>query len=130
MKTTKNNNEKARNKVRKAPKRVVLRAISNSENTLLPTELTIHTAEQVAAEWKTLPIQPGQLVLDASRLENITTPGVQLLLSLEASLQAAGGSLRVVHPRSEHAHLFDILGLGAKWQEWAEGTSKIMETEI
>jgi anti-anti-sigma regulatory factor len=63
----------------------------------LPPVMTIETADAVAAELKQLVItDKTHLTLDVSKVEQITTPGLQLMVSLEKSLTQHGGVLTIV----------------------------------
>ena len=60
----------------------------------LPPVITIETVEALASELKQLPLsEKNSLTLDASNVENITTPGLQLIISLEKTFAARGGTL-------------------------------------
>lgn len=64
----------------------------------LPAILTIQTVSDVAnalrqADFK----EDTTFVVDASLVEVITTPGIQLLLSLSSALQRKNGQLKVVN---------------------------------
>ena len=62
----------------------------------LPTIMNIETAEHLVGELRKLPsAQNTDLVLDASHVESLTIPGIQLLVSLEKSLTANGGKLTI-----------------------------------
>ncbi len=61
---------------------------------ILPAVLNIENADALSAELKQLPLnEKTLLVLDAAKVESITTPGLQLIVSLEKSLSVQGGSL-------------------------------------
>lgn len=76
----------------------------------LPEALTIDTVESLSKEFTALDMT-GAVVLDASKLEIITTPGVQLLLSLQKSCAEAGGSLNLSAPHELLTQHFAALGL-------------------
>lgn len=78
----------------------------------LPSSMTVETVEAQAAELKQLPIkEKARLVIDASQLEAITTPGIQLLLSLEKSLVTFSGELVIKNSKPNIHHTFATLGL-------------------
>ncbi len=59
-----------------------------------PSMLTIETAEELAAQLKLLPRQPGvNLEIDLSNIEGVTTPGLQLFVSMQKALQGNGAHL-------------------------------------
>ncbi len=79
---------------------------------VLPAVMTIETAESLAAELKQLPLsEKTNLTLDASQVETITTPGLQLIVSLEKTLSAQGGSLTIQGQREPFIHAFKYTGL-------------------
>lgn len=58
----------------------------------LPSVMTIETAEALASELKQLSLSEcNSLTLDASNVENITTTGLQLIISLEKNISSSGG---------------------------------------
>lgn len=65
----------------------------------LPPMLTIETVDRLAAALSALPIAETKaaqtMQLDASLVEAITTPGMQLLLALQKTLTDAGGSVQL-----------------------------------
>ena len=78
----------------------------------LPSLMTVETAEVVAAELKQLPIADKvQLTIDASSLEQITTPGLQLLVSLEKTIAQHGGIFRINGARESFLKIMRNVGL-------------------
>jgi anti-anti-sigma regulatory factor len=66
----------------------------------LPAIMTIETVEPLAVEFKQLPLtDKNSLVLDAAQVENITTPALQLIVSLEKTLATQGNTLIIANPR-------------------------------
>lgn len=67
----------------------------------LPPVINIEVIEVIASKLKQL-VSSGNatLVLDASQVENITTAGLQLIISLEKTLSSLGRGL-VVKDKSE-----------------------------
>lgn len=79
---------------------------------VLPPVMTIETAETLAAELKQLPLpEKTRLTLDASQVENITTPGLQLIVSLDKTLAAQGGALLINGQTEQLVHAFRDSGL-------------------
>lgn len=78
----------------------------------LPPVMNIETAEALAAEFKQLPLaEKSSLTLDASQVETITTPGLQLIVSLEKTLVAQSGTLVINGKRDSFVHAFRDAGL-------------------
>ena len=78
----------------------------------LPPIMTVETAESFAAELKQLPLaEKTQLTLDAAQVETITTPGLQLIVSLAKTLEAQSGTLTIINPRESFQHAFTDSGL-------------------
>lgn len=83
----------------------------------LPAALTIETAEaQSESLIAIIKSQPMGLTLDASQTNLVTTPGVQLLLSLANTQARHGGTLAIAHLTPAFNDAFTDLGLGA-WLE-------------
>ena len=74
--------------------------------------MTIENAEALAAELKQLPLaEKATLTLDASQVETITTPGLQLIVSLGKTLDVQGGTLIISGPKDSFARAFRDTGL-------------------
>lgn len=76
---------------------------------VLPAVMTIETVAALAEELKQLPA--GVVTLDGSKTEILTTPGVQLLLSLQKNLSDAGGKLVLTQSQPIFTSAFAALGL-------------------
>lgn len=78
----------------------------------LPQVVTIESVEALAAELKQLPLaQKTDLILDASQVQNITTPGLQLIISLEKTLSSQGGMLAIRDKSEAFMHALKDAGL-------------------
>lgn len=78
----------------------------------LPSIMTIETVEQLAAEFKQWQFtEDFTLTLDASKVENITTPCIQLILSLEKAIAAQGGSFTINNRKGVFTYAFTDMGL-------------------
>lgn len=86
----------------------------------LPSALTIKTVEALAAELKTAAAEQGALTLDASAVALVTTPGVQLLLSLAKQYSGADSAVHLINPPSPLAQAFTQLGLFSLLSSWGE----------
>ena len=85
---------------------------SNGLGFMLPVEMTIETVEAVVADLK--PLLCGEeagLTLDASQVEVITTPGLQLIVALEKTIAARGGKLVVNGKQDGFTRAFAEAGL-------------------
>ena len=79
---------------------------------VLPSALTIESIESLAAEFKQWPFQEkSHLTLDASQVDQVTTPGLQLIVSIEKTLAAQGGSLIIHAPKEPFVRAFNDAGL-------------------
>lgn len=84
-----------------------------------PETVTIQNVEAVADDVKKLSLQSGEtLTLDAGNTAAITTPGIQLTLSLAAALEQNGGKLVIANPKQEFKQSFEALGLAQKFSQW------------
>lgn len=78
----------------------------------LPSTMTIENAELVAADLKQLSFtEKADLIIDASHVEHITTPGLQLLIALEKTLTAQGGTLMIKNGRPSFTQAFLEAGI-------------------
>ena len=79
---------------------------------VLPIDMTIETVEAVASELKQRVDGGGvNLTLDATQVETITTPGLQLIASVEKTLKARGGKLVINGTREAFMRAFADAGL-------------------
>ena len=62
---------------------------------------------------------PGDVTLDASAVDSITTPCVQAVLSMSLSLQESGRRLLVKEPSAAFISAFEELGLGEQFKQWS-----------
>ncbi len=84
----------------------------------LPSAMTIETVDALASTLKEKEFAPPVLILDAEQTEIITTPGIQLLLSLAKSLEVRGIGLAITKQRTSFIQAFEQLGLAACLSEW------------
>lgn len=77
----------------------------------LPPNMNIENIEAIANQLKNLVANKANITLDASNVENITTPGVQLVIALEKSLSAMGKFLTVMGGGEHFTAAFKDIGL-------------------
>lgn len=79
---------------------------------VLPSQCTIETIETVAESFREQAISgSARLTVDASAVEYVSTPGVQLLASLHKTQSAAGGQLVIEGAGSALRNAVTTLGL-------------------
>lgn len=92
----------------------------------LPRRLTIENAKEAHASLLALNTQAcAQVVLDAKNLEGLTTPGMQLLLALDAKLAAEGKKLRLENLGDAAAEALRFCGLDDQASAWTAAERKI-----
>ncbi|MEQ1789256.1 MAG: STAS domain-containing protein [Rickettsiales bacterium] len=78
----------------------------------LPPVMTIETIENLVSEIKQLPLSDKtSLTLDASNVENISTPGLQLIISLEKTFAARNGALIINGQKDFFLRALEDVGL-------------------
>jgi anti-anti-sigma regulatory factor len=83
----------------------------------LPDALTLHTVETVAEELRAHTLTHGDaIIMDATLTQSISMVGVQLLLSVQRTIAALGGALRIENARETMQLAFHDLGCGEQWQ--------------
>ncbi|MDB2414576.1 STAS domain-containing protein [Rickettsiales bacterium] len=80
----------------------------------LPEVMDISTAESILEQLK----KAGDISLDASKVEKITTPGVQLIISADLSMQNNKGSFSIENPSDIFTSSLNNLGFSEKLKEW------------
>jgi anti-anti-sigma regulatory factor len=74
--------------------------------------MNIETADALAVEIKQISLtEKSSFTLDASRVETLTTPGIQIIVSLEKALAAQGGTLRIIGRKDHFNQSFRDAGL-------------------
>jgi len=76
----------------------------------LPAHVTIETVESVLLELQEMDLS-DEFILDATQVEIITTPGLQLLVSLEKTLSIQGGALVISGTAQPFVHALRDAGL-------------------
>ncbi len=82
-------------------------------NFTLPPIINIETIEEIAGEFKHLlsSSKIPNLILDASKVENITTAGLQLIVALEKTLSSSGGAFSIKDGSDSFIGAFKDIGL-------------------
>lgn len=78
----------------------------------LPESLTIETVETATASLRQLSFN-ADLLVDAARLERLTTPGIQLLLALEKRVLSSGYKLALQGMQEPVAEIIRYMGFDA-----------------
>ncbi len=89
----------------------------------LPESADILEAEAILQQCSEAVEADKTVVIDASKVEKLTTPVVQLLLALEKNLNANSHALLLDKPSDAVVDVFDTLGLGDKIESWKEVAS-------
>lgn len=93
-------------------------AENNTLTLVVPPALDIINAESFLTSLKdTAP--DTALTLNAEKVERITTPGVQLLLSIDSTLTKGGGKLTLQSPSEIFNNALIDLGFEDKLNEWS-----------
>lgn len=86
--------------------------IDNSASFALPEVMNIETIEVLTSEFKQLLSSKNpNLILDASKVENITTTGLQLIIALEKTLSSSGGTFFIKDESDSFICAFKDAGL-------------------
>ncbi len=80
----------------------------------LPPEMTIDTADTLIADFRILATggHGHSVILDASKVEVLSTAAIQLIVALEKSLTEGGGHLLIAGASESFRHAFADLGIG------------------
>jgi anti-anti-sigma regulatory factor len=104
-----------------APPQVVSTALASTHSTLLQlgSSLSIREVSECAAQLKTM-LSNGSIDIDLSKLENIDTAGIQLLLVAAATAQRRGFKLKLIGAQGLRTGAARSLGLHEHLGELAE----------
>jgi anti-anti-sigma regulatory factor len=85
----------------------------------LPSILTLETIEEFYAEVRKIDITNGApVVVDAEKLTSITTPGIQIILSIARSVAQSGGAFSINPASRALQDSCRILGLDSEYESW------------
>jgi anti-anti-sigma factor len=86
----------------------------------LPEVVDADAAETLTEKFQECLSEPGvTLTLDASQVEIILSAGVQLILSINYTLEQSGGRLVVAQPSEIFVQMFKALGLLSQLEQWS-----------
>lgn len=87
----------------------------------LPAVVTLDTIREIADGLKKLsPGSSATLVLDVSKIEIISTPGVQMLIAAAKSAKEANGKIRMASINAAVLQAFEDIGLASYVKEWEQ----------
>lgn len=85
----------------------------------LPSVLNLGVAESLREQFVEQSIQETSIVIDASEVETITTPCIQVLLAADRAMEEAGGSLTLKLSSPAFQAAFQDLGLNVIFEKWS-----------
>lgn len=83
----------------------------------LPQSADILEAEHFHKQCRKALSVEQSVVIDASKVERLTTPVIQLILALEKALTEKGQGFRIVSPSAVAREVFATLGLSSDWSK-------------
>lgn len=86
----------------------------------LPEKIDVTVIEEVYSSLNNIISSDKKIILDASKVEKITTPGVQLLLSAARSMGDNSGNFCINNPSENFINVFSDLGLSSQLNKWTE----------
>jgi len=86
--------------------------------TSLPERITIETIDEMQTLFKGLKLD-GDVMLDASKIDRITTPGFQYLISISNECKKNQKTFKVVKPSEAFINTAKTLGLMGQIGEWS-----------
>ena len=92
---------------------------SDSEIYYFPSDLDIRAAVSLQDALSTALDQSDALLLDASKVERLSTPCVQIIISAMKSLENEGRSFRIVDATPQFVEFFDELGFATALEQWS-----------
>ena len=86
----------------------------------LPANISIQTIEFVASEFAKLVFEKKPLVVDAAKLEVLTTPGVQLFVSVANTLEKDSCTFVIINAGNNIINVFETLGFKDQYLKWSK----------
>jgi anti-anti-sigma regulatory factor len=105
--------------VRMASKKWVEQKENQESGIVLPARLSINSAAELRKNLMNLLDGNGSIEIDASEVERITTPCIQIIIAMEKSTASAGRKFKVVNPSAAFSDAFATLGLSSYLQSWS-----------
>lgn len=91
----------------------------NDANTFhLAAQIDISTVSTFCEELRKFLDADKDIIFDASKVERITTPGVQLLITIASQNKKTGNRLGVVLPSESFKKTISDLGFSNQLKEW------------
>lgn len=98
-----------------------MQAEATPEKTILalPSALTLENVEDFYTQLRKVEIKNGMTFeLNAQNLSSITTPGMQVIISLARTVAQAEGKIHISWPTPSLKEAFKILGLDSEYEAW------------
>lgn len=102
-----------------ASKKQIEKPDNQEPGNVLPAMLSINAAAELRKDLLHLLDGSGSIEVDASEVERITTPCIQVILAMEKSAASAGRKFRVIAPSEAFSDAFKTLGLSSYLQSWS-----------
>lgn len=93
---------------------------SNVSELMLPASVDLSSVHEVCSRIIAACTESDSLVLVASEVERIGTPGVQLLLAAAREISDRGGALLLKGPSEAVCTAFEDLGLSDDLKRWSD----------
>jgi len=87
---------------------------------VLPAIIDMNAALPLTKNITQMLQRDSQITIDASKVERITTSGIQVLIATHRELESTQGSLKLQKPSTVFCQAFDILGLTHLYQLWSK----------
>lgn len=84
----------------------------------LPAKIDISTVSQFFEEIKPIIAVNKDVVFNASKIDRITTPGIQILISATKTIKANGGKASISWPSEAFKNIISDLGFSNQLKEW------------
>lgn len=85
----------------------------------LPSVLNLGVAESLREQFVEHSTQQTNLIIDASEVETITTPCIQVLLAASHAMDETGGRFSVTAASESFETAFQDLGLNVIFNKWS-----------
>lgn len=74
-------------------------------------KLSVATSPELEAAVRGLPAEVGNVCMDLTSLEYISSAGLRVLVATEKLCASRGGCMRLLHPNDEVSEVFEMTGL-------------------
>ena len=92
---------------------------NESHNITMPSSMDIMAAEEIKQLLLEAINNAANIVVDAAKVERLTTPCIQLLIAFDQELKNQNTTFKITNASDAFINALEDVGLDEKYQEWS-----------